>query len=69
MKLEDIIKDKYGTVDNMLVNTDQISRAYIYQLVQGTKNNPTKDVLKELSRLLELPIEKVVELIDETKEV
>lgn len=69
MSLEDIIKQKYGSVDNMIVNTDQISRAYIYKIVQGTKCNPTKDVLKELSRLLELPIEKIVELIDETEEV
>lgn len=69
MKLENIIKEKYGSVDNMLSNTDQISRAYIYQIVQGTKKNPTKDILKELSRLLEMPIEKVVELIDEVEEV
>lgn len=69
MKLEEIIKNKYGSVDNMVANTDQISRAYIYKLVQGTKCNPTKDILKELSRLLEMPIEKVVELIDEVEEV
>lgn len=69
MKLEEVIKDKYGSIDNMLNNTDQISRSYIYQLVQGIKNNPTKDILKELSRLLELTIEEVVELLDDTKEV
>lgn len=69
MKLEEVIKDKYGSIDNMLNNTDQISRSYIYQLVQGIKNNPTKDILKELSRLLELTIEEVVELLDDPKEV
>jgi transcriptional regulator with XRE-family HTH domain len=71
MKLEDVIKDKYGSIDNMLNNTDQISRAYIYQLIQGFKNNPTKDILKELSRLLDISLEEVVELLEtnETEEV
>ena len=55
----------------MLNNTDQISRAYIYQLIQGIKSNPTKDILKELSRLLEISLEEVVELLEtnETEEV
>ncbi len=71
MKLEELIKNKYGSIDNMLNNTDQISRAYIYQLIQGIKSNPTKDVLKELSRLLEISLEEVVELLEtnETEEV
>jgi transcriptional regulator with XRE-family HTH domain len=71
MKLEELIKNKYGSIDNMLNNTDQISRAYIYQLIQGFKSNPTKDVLKELSRLLEISLEEVVELLEtnETEEV
>ena len=71
MKLEDVIKDKYGSIDNMLNNTDQISRAYIYQLIQGFKNNPTTDILKELSRLLDISLEEVVELLEtnETEEV
>jgi transcriptional regulator with XRE-family HTH domain len=71
MKLEELIKNKYGSIDNMLNNTDQISRAYIYQLIQGFKNNPTKDILKELSRLLEISLEEVVELLEtnETEEV
>ena len=64
MKLEELIKNKYGSIDNMLNNTDQISRAYIYQLIQGFKSNPTKDVLKELSRLLEISLEEVVELLE-----
>lgn len=71
MKLEETIKAKYGSIDNMLNNTEQISRAYIYQLIQGFKNNPTKDVLKELSRLLEISLEEVVELLEtnETEEI
>jgi transcriptional regulator with XRE-family HTH domain len=71
MKLEELIKNKYGSIDSMLNNTDQISRAYIYQLIQGFKNNPTKDILKELSRLLEISLEEVVELLEsnETEEV
>lgn len=67
MKLEDIIKQKYGSVDNMVAKTDQISRAYIYKMVQGVSCNPTKDILKELSKLLELPIGEVISLIDEVE--
>jgi transcriptional regulator with XRE-family HTH domain len=66
--LEDLIKSKYGTVDKMLEKTDQISRAYIYQIINGSKNNPTKDILKELSRLLDVSIDKITELLD-AKEV
>ena len=71
MKLEELIKNKYGSIDNMLNSTDQIYRAYIYQLIQGIKSNPTKDILKELSRLLEISLEEVVELLEtnETEEV
>lgn len=69
MKLEELIKNKYGTIDNMVAQTDQISRAYIYRILQGGGRNPSKDILKEFSRLLEIPIEKVVELIDEIEEV
>ena len=66
--LEDLIKSKYGTVDKMLEKTAQISRAYIYQIINGSKNNPTKDILKELSRLLDVSIDKITELLD-AKEV
>lgn len=69
MSLETIIKEKYGSIDNMVLNTEIISRAYIYQLLQGVKCNPTKDILKELSRLLDLSIEKIIELIDEIKKI
>lgn len=71
MSLEDIIKNKYGSVDSMLQNTDQVSRAYLYGLINGSKTNPTKDILKELSRLLDLSIEEVIKLLDknEAKEI
>lgn len=53
----------------MLNNTDQISRAYIYQIVQGFKTNPTKNVIQELSRLLEISVEEIMRLLDEIEEV
>lgn len=68
MKLEDIIKQKYGSVDNMLEKTDQISRAYIYKLLSGNRNNPTKNIIQELSRLLEISVEEVMRLTDESDE-
>lgn len=69
MKLEELIKNKFGSIENLTAQTDKLSRAYIYKLIQGTMSNPSKDVLKELSRLLELPVEKIIELIDETEEI
>lgn len=62
--LEEVIKTKYGSIDKMLEQTDQISRAYIYRLVNGSKSNPTKNILQELSRLLEITVDEVVELLD-----
>jgi len=62
--LEEVIKNKYGSIDKMLENTDQISRAYIYKIVNGSKTNPTKSILQELARLLETSIDEVVELLD-----
>ena len=62
--LEEVIKTKYGSIDKMLEETDQISRAYIYRLVNGSKSNPTKNILQELARLLELTVDEVVELLD-----
>lgn len=62
--LEEVIKNKYGSVDKMLEQTDQISRAYIYRLVNGSKSNPTKNILQELARLLEITVDEVVELLD-----
>ena len=63
--LKDIIEDKYGSVDKMIEETNtEISRPYLYQLVNKTHNNPSKNVLKELSTLLDIPVEEVMELTD-----
>lgn len=53
----------------MLNYTNGISRAYTYQMVQGTKRNPSKDILLELCRLFDLSLEEVIKLFDEDEEV
>lgn len=68
-KLNELIKNKYKNVDNMLNYTDGISRAYTYQMVQGTKRNPSKDILLELCKLFDLSLEEVIKLFDEDEEV
>ena len=62
--LEEVIKQKYGSLDKMLENTEEISRSYLFKIVNGETNNPSKNILKELSRLLELSVEEVIKLID-----
>ncbi len=53
MNLSDIIKYKYGSVDKMIEKTGiTISRAYLYQILAGNKQNLTLQVLEELKSAL-----------------
>lgn len=71
MKLDELIKKKFGSVDNMIASTNtQISRSYIYQIISGEKINISVDVAKELVSILELnSIEELLGFIYEIKEV
>lgn len=56
MSLEKLIKDKFGSIDKMIeVTGTDISRSYLYQIVNGEKVNVTLLVMAKLQELLELP--------------
>ncbi len=56
MSLDKLIKDKFGSIDKLLEETEtSISRSYLYQIVTGEKVNVTMAVMEELQRILELP--------------
>lgn len=71
MNLDSIIKDKYGSVDNLLKETNtQISRSYLYQIINGDKTNLSVEIAKELVTILELnSIEELLEILNANKEV
>lgn len=71
MNLDSIIKDKYGSVDNLIKETNTlISRSYLYQIISGDKTNLSVDMAKELVTILGLKsIEELMEIINANKEV
>jgi predicted metal-dependent phosphotriesterase family hydrolase len=71
MNLDTLIKEKYGSVDKLIEETNTlISRSYLYQIVGGDKTNLSVDVAKELTKILELnSIEELLEIINVNKEV
>lgn len=71
MKLDAIIKEKYGSVDKLIEETNTlISRSYLYQIISGDKTNLSVDMAKELVTILGLKsIEELMEIINANKEV
>lgn len=71
MKLDELIKTKYGSVDKMIEETNtQISRSYLYQIIGGDKTNLSVDMATELVTILGLKsIEELMEIINANKEV
>lgn len=71
MNLDSIIKDKYGSVDNLIKETStQISRSYLYQIINGDKTNLSVEIAKELVTILGLgSIEELLEILNANKEI
>jgi hypothetical protein len=71
MNLDSIIKDKYGSVDNLIKETNtQISRSYLYQIINGDKTNLSVEIAKELVTILGLgSIEELLEILNANKEI
>ncbi len=71
MNLDTLIKEKYGSVDKLIEETNTlISRSYLYQIVGGDKTNLSVDVARELTKILGLnSIEDLLEIINANKEV
>lgn len=64
MNLNEIIKYKYGSVDKMIEQANlSISRAYLYQIINGDKKNLTLQVMEELRDALGL------QTLDEVKSI
>lgn len=71
MNLDTLIKEKYGSVDKLIEETNTlISRSYLYQIISGDKTNLSVDMAKELVTILGLnSIEELMEIINANKEV
>lgn len=62
--MKEYIIEKYGSIDNFVEQTDvKISRTYLFKLVNDNTTNPSLAVLKELSRVLEIEIKDVIDLV------
>ncbi len=70
MSIEELIRERYGSVDQMIKETNTlISRSYLYQIVSGEKTNLTIDMSLELCKLLNISLEELVKILNETKKV
>lgn len=64
MELEKLIKEKFGSIDQMIKETDiKIGRTYLYLLVDDEETNPSLNTLEELARVLEVPVETIIKAI------
>lgn len=63
-----MINEKFSTIDNMLEVTDiQLSRTYLYRLVNDNTVNPSLEVIEELARILETSIDQIVKAVYSTR--
>lgn len=68
MSIKDMINEKFSTIDNMLEVTDiQLSRTYLYRLVNDNTVNPSLEVIEELARILETSIDQIVKAVYSTR--
>lgn len=63
-----MINEKFSTIDNMLEVTDiQLSRTYLYRLVNDNTVNPSLEVIEELARILETSVDQIVKAVYSTR--
>lgn len=68
MTLKQLIETKYGNVDSLLEKTNiQLSRTYLYMLLNNEDVNPSLEVMKELARVLEVDLVDIIEAILRTR--
>lgn len=68
MSIKDMINEKFSTIDNMLEVTDiQLSRTYLYRLVNDNTVNPSLEVIEELARILEASVDQIVKAVYSTR--
>lgn len=70
MNIKDLILVKYDSIDNMLEVTKlTISRSYLYQIINGYKDNISIEVAKPLADALEITVDELIRILNETKEI
>lgn len=71
MSLKELIENKYGSVDKMISATNtEISRSYLYQLINEETPNPSLNTAKELLTLLDLnTLEELMDILNANKKV
>ena len=68
MTLKQLIETKYGNIDSLLEKTNiQLSRTYLYMLLNNEDVNPSLEVMKELARVLEVDLVDIIEAILRTR--
>lgn len=64
MTIREMILSKYKNIDDFIRDTNvNISRTYIYQIINGEYINPTLDVIEELAKVLDQEVKDVFEAI------
>lgn len=61
--LKEIIEARYGSINNFIhTNYDKIgmSRTYIYKLLSGEECNPSIEIMIQLSKVTEVPLEDII---------
>ena len=70
MNIKELILSKYESIDNMLDTTElNISRSYLYQIINGDKDNISIEVAKPLADALDITVDKLIRILNETKKI
>jgi transcriptional regulator with XRE-family HTH domain len=70
MNIKELILSKYESIDNMLDSTElNISRSYLYQIINGDKDNISIEVAKPLADALDITVDELIRILNETKKI
>lgn len=70
MNIKELILSKYESIDNMLDTTElNISRSYLYQIINGDKDNISIEVAKPLADALDITVDELIRILNETKKI
>lgn len=70
MNIKELILSKYESIDNILDSTKlNISRSYLYQIINGDKDNISIEVAKPLADALDITVDELIRILNETKKI
>jgi transcriptional regulator with XRE-family HTH domain len=70
MNIKELILSKYESIDDMLDSTElNISRSYLYQIINGDKDNISIEVAKPLADALDITVDELIRILNETKKI